>query len=291
MRVTFTKYHGCENDYLFVDCTKQPLPHAPTISRALSHRRRGVGSDGIICIYPSTQPSSADFRMEMYNADGSRGQMCGNGIRGFGKFVADRGMTKSDTVRVETDAGVKTLELLRRGKVIDRVTVDMGAPILEGRKIPVAADGPVLDRELEAAGRAWTVSCVSMGNPHCVTFDVDPDGLDLETIGPSFERHPFFPERVNTEFVRVDSPTHLTMRVWERGSGETMACGTGACAVVVAAALTGRADRKAVVSLRGGDLEIDYRTDGTVLMTGPTIEVFTATVDVEVDGDAAIIRG
>jgi diaminopimelate epimerase len=288
MRVTFTKYHGCENDYLFVDCTKQPLASAPAISRALSHRRAGVGSDGIICIYPS---STADFRMEMYNADGSRGQMCGNGIRGFGKFVADRGMTKSDTIRVETDAGVKTLELLRRGGTIERVTVDMGAPILEGRKIPVAADGQVLDRKLEVGGRAWTVSCVSMGNPHCVTFDADPDGLDLEKIGPGFERHPFFPERVNTEFVRVDSPTHLTMRVWERGSGETMACGTGACAVVVAAALTGRAERKAVVALRGGDLEIHFQHDGTVLMTGPTVEVFTATVDVEVDGDNATIRG
>jgi len=291
MRVTFTKYHGCENDYLFVDCTKQPLPSAPAVSRALSPRRAGVGSDGIICIYPPSQPSSADFRMEMYNADGSRGQMCGNGIRGFGKFVADRGMTKSDTVRVETDAGVKTLALLRRGGVIERVSVDMGAPILEGREIPVAADGRVLDRKLEVAGRAWTVSCVSMGNPHCVTFDTDPDGLDLEKIGPGFEHHPFFPERVNTEFVRIDSPSHLTMRVWERGSGETMACGTGACAVVVAAALTGRAERKAVVSLRGGDLEVDYQLDGTVLMTGPTVEVFTATVDVEIDGDNATIRG
>jgi diaminopimelate epimerase len=291
MRVTFTKYHGCENDYLFVDCTKQPLPSASAVSRALSHRRAGVGSDGIICIYPSSRPNAADFRMKMYNADGSRGQMCGNGIRGFGKFVADRGMTKSDTIRVETDAGVKTLELLRRGGVIERVTVDMGAPILEGRDIPVAADGRILDRQLEVAGRVWTVSCVSMGNPHCVTFDADPDGLDLEKIGPGFEHHAFFPERVNTEFVRVDSPTHLTLRVWERGSGETMACGTGACAVVVAAALTGRAERKAVVSLRGGDLEIDYRSDGTVLMTGPTVEVFTATVDLAVDGDNATIRG
>jgi diaminopimelate epimerase len=291
MRVTFTKYHGCENDYLFVDCTKQPLASAPAVSRVLSHRRAGVGSDGVICIYPSKQPDSADFRMEMYNADGSRGQMCGNGIRGFGKFVADRGMTKSDTVRVETDAGVKTLELLRSGGVIDRVAVNMGMPILEGREIPVAADGRILDRPLEVAGRTWMVSCVSMGNPHCVTFDEDPDGLDLEKIGPGFERHAFFPERVNTEFVRVDSPHHMTMRVWERGSGETMACGTGACAVVVAAALTGRAERKAVVSLRGGDLEIDYRSDGTVLMTGPTVEVFTATVDVETDGDHARLRG
>ncbi|TFH31225.1 MAG: diaminopimelate epimerase [Myxococcales bacterium] len=287
-RVTFTKYHGCENDYLFIDCTKTALESAPAVARALSHRRRGVGSDGIICIYPSTE---ADFRMEMYNADGSRGEMCGNGIRGFGKFVADRSMISRDTIQVETDAGVKTLELHRTGGHIDRVTVDMGPPILAGREIPVAAEGNVVDHKLDVDGRVWTVTCVSMGNPHCITFDADPDGLDLDKIGPPFEHHPFFPERVNTEFVRVDSPTHLTMRVWERGSGETMACGTGACAVVAAGVLTGRSERKAVVALRGGDLEIDYRADGSVFMTGPTVEVFTATVDVEIQGDDAVLRG
>jgi diaminopimelate epimerase len=289
-RVTFTKYHGCENDYLFVDCTRAPLENAPAISRALSHRHRGYGSDGVICIYPPTSASAADFRMEMYNADGSRGKMCGNGIRGFGKMVADRGLTKKDQLRIETDAGVKSLTLMRTGGDIDRVSVDMGEPILEGRQIPVAADGRVLDRKLDVAGRTWTVSCVSMGNPHCVTFDADPTDLKLSEIGPGFEHHPFFPEQVNTEFVRVDSPRQLTMRVWERGSGETMACGTGACAVVVAAALTGRAERRAVVKLRGGDLDIDYRSDGRVIMTGPTVEVYTATVEVDVRGDTATIR-
>jgi diaminopimelate epimerase len=229
--------------------------------------------------------------MEMYNADGSRGKMCGNGIRGFGKMVSDRGLTTKSELRIETDCGVKALTLLRTNGVIDRVSVDMGEPILEGRQIPVAADGRVLDRPLEVAGRTWTVSCVSMGNPHCVTFDTDPTDLKLYEIGPAFEHHPFFPEQVNTEFVRVDSPRQLTMRVWERGSGETMACGTGACAVVVVAALTGRSERRALVKLRGGDLDIDWRSDGRVIMTGPTVEVFSATVDVDVQGDTATIRG
>jgi diaminopimelate epimerase len=288
-RITFTKYHGCENDYLFIDCTERALAAAPAVARALSHRRRGVGSDGIICIHPS---GVADFRMEMYNADGSRGRMCGNGIRGFGKFVADRHMIDGDVVRVETDAGVKTLELRRSdGERIDRVTVDMGPPVLDGPSIPVRADGEILDWPLEVDGRTWEVTCVSMGNPHCVTFDADPAGLDLAKIGPGFERHPFFPDGVNTEFVRVESPRRLVMRVWERGSGETMACGTGACAAVVAAVHTGRAERKAVVALRGGDLEIDYREGGSVFMTGPTVEVFTATVDVEIRGDDAILQG
>jgi diaminopimelate epimerase len=287
-RVTFTKYHGCENDYLFIDCTERPLAAAPAVARALSHRRAGVGSDGIICVYPST---AADFRMEMYNADGSRGKMCGNGIRGFGKFVADRGLCSSDSLRVETDAGVKTIELHRSGGRIISATVDMGAPEFDGPKIPVAADGEIVDRLLEVNGRSWTVTCLSMGNPHCVTFDADPAGLDLERIGPPFEHHPFFPEGVNTEFVRIDAPDRVTMRVWERGSGETMACGTGACAVVVAAARTGRAERRATVVLRGGELTIDYRADGSVFMTGPTVEVFTAGVEVEIRGDEAILRG
>ncbi|MEE8312443.1 MAG: diaminopimelate epimerase [Candidatus Binatia bacterium] len=287
--MTVTKIHGCANDYLFVDCTERSLEGAPEIARVLANRRTGIGSDGLILIGPS---ETADFRMEMYNADGSRGAMCGNGIRGLGKYVADRGMIDGDSVRVETDSGIKVLELFRGGPEsasagsvgkVERVTVDMGEPVLEGREIPVDADGRVIDRPLEVDGRSWTVSCVSMGNPHCITFDADPDGLDLPAIGPKFEEHPFFPDGVNTEFVRGDSRTHLTMRVWERGSGETSACGTGACAVLVAAALTGRSERRATVSLPGGDLEIDYRDDGHVFMTGPAVEVFTTTVDVDPD--------
>jgi diaminopimelate epimerase len=278
MKVTFTKLHGCANDYLFVDCLDEPLAQADAVARVLSDRHRGVGSDGLILICPS---DDADFRMEMYNADGSRGAMCGNGIRAFAKYVADRGLTTADRLNVDTDSGVKTLDLHRSAGKVATVTVDMGKPILEGRQIPVDADGRVLDRTLEVDGRAWTVSCVSMGNPHCVTFDEDPDPLKIALVGPGFDFHPFFPNRVNTEFVRVDSRKHLTMRVWERGSGETMACGTGACAVAVVAALTGRADRRVTVSLLGGDLEIDFRDDERVLMTGPAEEVFTATVDVD----------
>jgi len=276
--IELTKIHGCANDYLFANCLDHSLDDAGALAREVSDRRRGIGSDGLILVCPS---SRADFRMEMYNADGSRGEMCGNGIRGFGKYVADRGLADGDRVAVETDAGVKTLELFRNGgNRVDRVTVDMGAPVLEGREIPVDADGPVIDQSLEVAGRSWNVTCVSMGNPHCVSFVVDPDALDLATIGPQFVGHPFFPRGVNAEFVRGDSRSHLTMRVWERGSGETWACGTGACAVVVAAALTGRADRQVTVSLPGGDLEIDYRDDERVLMTGPAVEVFTTTIEV-----------
>lgn len=281
MALSFTKMHGCGNDYLYVDCTHDSTlpgsPEMPAIARYVSDRHTGVGSDGVILICADRH---ADFRMEMYNADGSRGKMCGNGIRCVGKYVYDHGLTASPTIRVATDAGVKTLELEAHGGKVRRVRVEMGEAILEGREIPVDADGEIVDRSLVVDGREWRVTCVSMGNPHCVTFDEDPDGLDLERLGPPFEHHPFFPERVNTEFVRVDSRRELTMRVWERGSGETWACGTGACAVLVAAVLTGRADRKAVVHLRGGDLEIEYREDGHVVMTGPAVEVFSATIEI-----------
>ena len=276
MEVTFTKLHGCANDYLFVNCLEQMLDDAPTLARILSDRHRGVGSDGLILVCPS---DTADFRMEMYNADGSRGAMCGNGIRAFAKYVADRGLTPSSALRIDTDAGIKTLELHKTSGIVTGATVNMGAPILEGADIPVDAVGRVINEPLLVDGRSWSVTCLSMGNPHCVTFDEDPDGLKLALIGPEFENHAFFPKRVNTEFVRVDSREHLTMRVWERGSGETLACGTGACAVLVAAVLTDRSARKATVSLLGGDLEIEYREDESVFMTGPAEEVFTATVE------------
>jgi diaminopimelate epimerase len=278
---SFTKLHGCGNDYLFVDCTNgSRLPGSaslPAISRYVSDRHTGVGSDGVILV---CSDRDADFRMEMYNADGSRGMMCGNGIRSLAKFVYDRGLTKNRTIRVATDSGTKKLDLEVEAGRVSRVRVEMGKAELDGRKIPVDADGVVIDAPFDVAGRNWRITCVSMGNPHCVTFDVDPDAIDdIERIGRQFEQHPFFPQRVNTEFVRVDSPAELTMRVWERGSGETWACGTGACAVLVAAVVTGRAERKAVVHLRGGDLEIEFLEDGNVVMTGPTVEVFSATVD------------
>lgn len=279
MSFSFTKLHGCGNDYLFVDCTHDESlsgsPEIPTIARYVSDRHTGVGSDGVILICPDR---FADFRMEMYNADGSRGQMCGNGIRSLGKYAYDHGLTTSTSLRVATDSGTKKLELEVVGGKVRRVRVEMGKAILDGRQIPVDADGEVIDQPFEVAGRTWNITCVSMGNPHCVTFDEDPKNLDLARIGPQFEKHPFFPNSVNTEFVRVDSRSELTMRVWERGSGETFACGTGACAALVAAVHTGRAERTATVHLLGGDLEIEYQPSGEVIMTGPSVEVFSATI-------------
>lgn len=286
MPFSFTKLHGCGNDYLFVDCTRDSHLSGSTeiqaIARYVSDRRTGVGADGVILVCADRL---VDFRMEMYNADGSRGKMCGNGIRSLAKFVHDHGLTAQTTIHVATDSGVKKLEMeIQRGKV-HRVRVEMGEAILDGRQIPVDADGQVIDQPFSVADRDWRITCVSMGNPHCVTFDLDPDDLDrdetdIRRIGPKFEHHPFFPESVNTEFVRVDSRTELTMRVWERGSGETFACGTGACAALVAAVLTDRADRRATVHLRGGDLDIDYQHNGHVVMTGPTVEVFSATIEI-----------
>ncbi|HEY2772513.1 MAG TPA: diaminopimelate epimerase [Candidatus Binatia bacterium] len=284
MSLSFTKLHGCGNDYLFVDCTGDcALPGSeqlPAIARYVSDRHTGVGSDGVILVCPGNGDGT-DFRMEMYNADGSRGMMCGNGIRSLGKYVYDHGLTTRRSLQIATDSGPKKLDLELDGGRVSRVRVEMGKAVLDGRKIPIDSDEQLINAPLEVAGQTWRVTCVSMGNPHCVTFDVDPDGIeDIARIGRQFERHAFFPASVNTEFARVDSRTELTMRVWERGSGETFACGTGACAVVVAGALTGRTDRHATVHLRGGDLEIEYHQDGNVVMTGPTVEVFSATVEI-----------
>ena len=273
----FAKLHGTANDFIYVDA-RAGFPGDPAaIARRLCDRRRGIGADGLILLLPSTE---ADGRMVIYNADGSRAEMCGNGIRGLAKFVYERGLLPKNPLTVETDAGVKALELHLDGGRVARVTVDMGMPEWRGREIPVDADGEILDRPLVVDGRTWSVTCVSMGNPHCVVFVDDVAGLPLETLGPRFEHHPFFPRRVNTEFVRVDGRERLTMRVWERGSGETMACGTGACAVGVAAARTGRSARRVTVTLPGGPLEIDWRSDDRVLMTGDAVAVFDGQVEV-----------
>ena len=273
----FAKLHGTANDFIYVDA-RAGFPGDPAaLAPRLCDRRRGIGADGLILLLPSTQ---ADCRMVIHNADGSRPEMCGNGIRGMAKFVHDRGLVRADPLRVETDAGVKTLSLALENGRVARVTVDMGAPVWDGRRIPVDADGEVIDRPLEVAGRTYRGTCVSMGNPHCVVFVDDVTGLPLAELGPRFEHHPFFPKRVNTEFVRVRGRDRLEMRVWERGAGETMACGTGACAAAVAAARTGRAERHAVVVLPGGELEIDWRPDDRVLMTGPAVEVFEGRMEV-----------
>lgn len=275
----FVKMHGIGNDYVYVDCFAHRVVDPAALAQRVSPRRTAIGSDGLILICPS---EVADARMEMYNADGSRGAMCGNGIRCVGKYVADHGIATGNPLRIETDSGIKVLQLMRRAGTVVSVAVDMGEPILEGPRIPVAAEGRVVDAPLEVGGQTYRVTCVSMGNPHCVVFTDDVEGLDLERIGPQFERHPFFPQRVNTEFIRVESPTQLRMRVWERGSGETAACGTGACAALVAAVLTERAERHAVLRLNGGDLDIEWRaSDGHVIMTGPAEEAFRGAIEVD----------
>jgi diaminopimelate epimerase len=277
--VRFTKMHGIGNDYVYVDAFHAAVPDPPGLARRVSPRRTAVGSDGLILIRPST---IADCRMEMYNADGSRGEMCGNGIRCVGKYVAESGLSRANPLRVETDCGIKILQLESRAGRVERVTVDMGAPILDGPRIPVAAEGRVVEAPLEVAGREYRITCVSMGNPHCVVFLPEVEDLALEQLGPQFEHHRFFPKRVNTEFIRVDTRDTLRMRVWERGSGETAACGTGACAALVAAVLTDRAERRATLRLNGGDLDIEWRAaDDHVYMTGPATEAFRGAIEIE----------
>ena len=282
----FVKLHGTANDFVYVDA-RAGLPAEPAaLAPRLCDRHRGIGADGLILLLPATAAGGpggvpADCRMEIWNGDGSRPEMCGNGIRGFAKFVWDRGLVAKNPLTVETDAGPKRLALeLDADRRVCRVAVDMGRPEWRGREIPVDADGEVVDHPLEVAGRTWQVTCVSMGNPHCVVFVDDVAALPLAEIGPRFERHPFFPRRVNTEFVRVVSPERLEMRVWERGAGETMACGTGACAATVAAARTGRAGRAVVVALPGGELEIAWLEDDRVRMTGDAVEVFEGRIEV-----------
>jgi diaminopimelate epimerase len=279
MKIPFTKMHGAGNDYVYVNGFEVRIPDPAAVARAVSPRRKGIGSDGLILVEPS---SVAAVRMEMYNADGSRGRMCGNGIRCVGKLAYERGLTRENPLRVETDAGVKTLELeIAEGKVCN-VTVDMGPPILDPRQIPARFEGArAVDVPLVVNGATYHVTCVSMGNPHCVLFLPEISTLSLETIGPCFENHERFPDRVNTEFVRCLGRGEMSMRVWERGSGETAACGTGACAAAVAGVLTGRTDRSVLIHLAGGDLAIEWREhDEHVMMRGEAVEVFRGEIEI-----------
>lgn len=270
----FTKMQGLGNDYVYVNCFREKIKNPSELARKISDRHFGVGSDGLIMIHPSDK---ADFEMEMYNADGSRGEMCGNGIRCVAKYVYDYGLTDKTNISVETLGGIKYLDLtVERGKV-RQVKVDMGRPELEPAKIPVAAKGErAVDEPILVDGREYRMTCVSMGNPHAVVFvEDDVRRLPLEEIGPQFEKHDRFPNRVNTEFVRVIDRRTAEMRVWERGSGETLACGTGACAVAVACVLNGFTDDEVTVKLLGGDLMIRWdRKKDTVYMTGPAEVVF-----------------
>ncbi len=270
----FTKMQGIGNDYVYVDCTKSSLREPGAIARLVSDRHFGIGSDGLILIRDSEQ---ADFRMDMYNADGSRGEMCGNGIRCVAKYVYDYGLTNQKEITVETLAGIKHLKLEVEKNQVSRVQVDMGEPIFSPEEIPVQAERePVIKELITVCGRDWEMTCVSMGNPHAVVFISTPvKEFPLEEIGPFFENHSRFPKRTNTEFIRVLGPNRLEMRVWERGSGETMACGTGACASAAAMASQGKLNREAVIHLAGGDLAVrwDEKT-GHMFMTGPAVTVF-----------------
>lgn len=276
----FTKMQGCGNDYVYVNGFTEKISQEkkPELVRRLSDRHFGIGGDGVIFINPS---DAADFEMEMYNADGTRAQMCGNGIRCVGKFVYDKGLTDRERITVVSAGKVKYLELAvekngaERGRV-KTVRVNMGSPILTPELIPVKADGEaVIDSPITAGGKEYRMTCVSMGNPHAVIFAEGVAELDLEKIGPSFENHAYFPERTNTEFVEVLDRGHVFMRVWERGTGETLACGTGCCATVVACVLNGLTDNRIAVKLLGGELFIEWdRERNTIFMTGPAETVF-----------------
>lgn len=269
----FTKMQGLGNDYVYVDCFKETIEDPSKLAKVISDRHFGVGSDGLILICPSDK---ADFEMKMYNADGSRGEMCGNGIRCVAKYVYDYGLTDKTHISVETLGGIKYLDLTVENGKVALVKVDMGSPILTPAQVPVIADGEsAVDEPICVDGVEYRMTCVSMGNPHAVVYMEDVDNLDIEKIGPSFENQERFPNRVNTEFVKVLDRETAQMRVWERGSGETLACGTGACAVAVACILNGLTDNKVRVKLLGGDLLIEWnQEEDTVYMTGPAEVVF-----------------
>ena len=270
----FTKMQGIGNDYVYVNCLQETIENPSELAKKISDRHYGVGSDGLIMINPSDK---ADFEMEMYNADGSRGEMCGNGIRCVAKYVYDYGLTDKTSISVETLAGIKYLDLtVEDGKVV-LVKVDMGKPMLRPEEVPVVSEKEeVIDEPITVDGQEYRMTCVSMGYPHAVVFiDQDVKEFPLETVGVKFENHERFPKRVNTEFVNVLDRHTAQMRVWERGSGETLACGTGACAVAVACALNGLTEDEVTVKLLGGDLQIKWdREKNTVYMTGPAEVVF-----------------
>ena len=275
----FTKMHGCGNDYVYVNLFEEKVENPAEVSIKVSDRHFGIGSDGLITIGPSDK---ADFRMHIYNADGSEAEMCGNGIRCVAKYVYDHHLTDKTEITVETGAGVLTLILFPEDGKVQQVRVDMGEPILTPAEIPVVADGDkVIDEPIEVGGKTWNMTCVSMGNPHAVVFVDDTANFPLETYGPLFENHERFPKRTNTEFVQIISRTEANMRVWERGSAETWACGTGTCACVMACILNGKTEDKVLVHLRGGDLTIEYdRESNHVFMTGPATEVFSGEIEV-----------
>ncbi len=269
----FTKMQGIGNDYVYVCTLDQEVADPASLAVKVSDRHFGIGSDGLILIKPA---QDADFEMEMYNADGSKAQMCGNGIRCVGKYVYDHGLTDKTKLSILTGSGIKTLDLTVKDGKVSEVKVNMGHPVFMPDLIPVKSPlSTIIGEEIEAAGRKWSMTCLSMGNPHCVVPVEDPEGLDLEKIGPAFENHELFPEKINTEFIKVLDKNNIRMRVWERGSGETMACGTGACAAACAAMMLGLCGRIVEVKLNGGTLRIEWdMVSDIVYMTGPAVTVF-----------------
>jgi diaminopimelate epimerase len=272
----FTKMQGIGNDYIYVDCFAEPLPKDPaSLARRMADRHFGVGGDGLILICPSNQ--GADAWMRMFNADGTEAEMCGNGLRCVAKYVYDHGIKRTEQLRIQTGRGILAVDVELKGGQVERARVNMGQPILEAAKIPTKLPGnPPLDVPLAVDGRTLQVTCVSMGNPHCITYVPEASDEIVLGLGRKIEHHAAFPARVNVEFIEVISPTEVRQRTWERGSGETLACGTGASAVCVAGVLTGRTQRKIVNHLRGGDLELEWsEADGCVYKTGPAVEVFS----------------
>lgn len=275
----FTKMQGAGNDYIYVNCLQEQVPNPAEVSKFVSDRHFGIGADGLILIKHS---ECADFEMAMYNADGSQGEMCGNAIRCVAKYVYERGMTDKKQISIDTLAGIKYLELSLEDGKVSRVKVNMGAPCLAASEILVKADTEqVISGPIEVEGKIYEMTAVSMGNPHCVVLlEEDVRELNLEAIGPAFENHPRFPKRINTEFVNVIDKSTLRMRVWERGSGETLACGTGACATAVAAILNGKTGNEVTIQLIGGELEIAWAGgEAPVYMTGPAVTVFDGEIE------------
>lgn len=281
MKYNFTKMHGAGNDYVYINCFETKVDDPNALSILLADRHKGIGGDGLVLICPS---EVADAKMRMFNLDGSEGMMCGNAIRCVSKFIYDNNIARKDTVTIETKSGIKTISIRSENGRFISASVDMGKAVLIPRDIPMSVDGEsFISQPVEAAGKTYLCTAVSMGNPHCITFVDSVDDIELEKIGPLFENHPLFPDRVNTEFIRIIDRNNIEMRVWERGSGETLACGTGSCAAVVASVLNGYADMDSPVNvhLRGGILTDTYRKDGTVIMEGSATKVFEGVVDTD----------
>ena len=276
MAFSFTKWQGCGNDFVLVNCFEEELAgrDLPALARTVCDRHYGIGADGLILVLPS---DTADFRMQILNADGSEAEMCGNGIRCFAGVVHTENLTRKEEFTVETGAGILVPRLIFQNGTLDGVRVDMGEPILEGERIPVTGFGraPVIEQPIEAVGAQFSMTCVSMGNPHCVIFVDDAEAVPIFELGPVLEHHACFPRKTNVEFAEIKDSAHIRMRVWERGAAVTLACGTGSCATLVAAALTNRTGRKAEVELDGGKLQIEWAADNHLYMTGPAQKVFS----------------